>query len=545
MSKKILFGQEARTKLLRGIDLLANTVKVTLGPKGRNVAFERSFGSPLITKDGVTVAKEIHLSDPEENMGAQMVREVAAKTADVAGDGTTTATVLTQAIFHEGNKFVTAGANPMELKRGIDLAVKDVISALSLQKRLVASAKEIEQIATISANGDTHVGKFISDAMAKVGRDGIITVEQAQGMESELITVEGMQFDRGYLSRMFITNEDKEEAILDNPIIAIFNKKINMLKPIVPTLEMAAKNGRSILIIATDVEGEALASLIVNKVRGNLKVAAVKAPAFGDRQLAMLEDIAIVTGTQVISDNSEITVEMMDLNHYGSAKTVKITKDSCTIVDGYGQSHEIAQRCMNIRTQIEKSESDYDKEKLKDRLSKLSGGVAIIKVGAATEFEMKELLDRIDDALHATRAAVEEGIVIGGGCALIRSQDYLKLSHGKLNMTADENLGYNIIFKAIESPLRCIASNAGNEPSLVYEKVSSGSNSFGFDAKNGEYIQDMFAAGIIDPVKVTRFALQNAASIAGLLLTTEAIISILEPDKKNSITPGNPVPGMF
>lgn len=533
MAKKILFGQDARTKILKGVDALANAVKVTLGPKGRNVAFERSFGAPLITKDGVTVAKEIELPDNLENMGAQMVREVASKTAEVAGDGTTTATVLAQAIFTEGNKFVTAGANPMELKRGIDKAVTKIVAALQAAAKQVTSKKEIEQIATISANSDTQIGQQIADAMERVGQDGVITVEEAKGMESELVVVEGMQFDRGYLSPYFVTDSEKMEVVLHDPMILLYDKKITNMKAIVPTLENAARSGRSLLIIAEDIEGEALAALVVNKIRGTLKVAAVKAPGFGDRRKAMLEDIAIVTGATLIAEETGMTLETIMDRDLGFAKKVIITKEETTIVEGAGDASAIAGRVMQIKTQIEHCNSDYDAEKLAERLAKLAGGVAVIKVGAATETEMKEIKDRIEDALSATRAAVQEGIVAGGGCALLHAQTALS----ELDLIGDEKLGMHIIRRAIEEPLRIIASNAGFEGSIIVERVrQENSSAFGFDAKSGQYC-NLVQVGIIDPVKVTRCALQNAASIAGLLLTTEAIISEIPSDKKEPAMP--------
>lgn len=538
MAKRILFGQEARTKILKGIDILANTVKVTLGPKGRNVAFERSFGAPLITKDGVTVAKEIELQDNLENMGAQMVREVASRTAEVAGDGTTTATVLAQAIFHEGNKFVTAGANPMELKRGIDKAVAKIVAALQSVAKQVTNKKEIEQIATISANSDTTIGQQIADAMERVGQDGVITVEEAKGMESELVVVEGMEFDRGYLSPYFVTDSDKMEVVLHDPMILLYDKKIGNMKTIVPTLENAARSGRSLLIIAEDIEGEALAALVVNKIRGTLKVAAVKAPGFGDRRKAMLEDIAVVTGGILISEDAGMTLDTIMEQDLGHAKKVIITKENTTIVQGAGTPEAIAGRVMQIKAQLENCSSDYDQEKLAERLAKLAGGIAIIKVGAATETEMKEIKDRIEDALSATRAAVEEGIVAGGGCALLHAQAVL----AEMDLTGDEKLGMQIIRRAIEEPLRTIAMNAGFEPSIIVERIrQEGSGSFGFDAKSGQFC-NLVEAGIIDPVKVTRCALQNAASIAGLLLTTEAVIADIPSDKKELPLP--PMGGM-
>ncbi len=533
MAKKILFGQDARTKILKGIDTLANTVKVTLGPKGRNVAFERSFGAPLITKDGVTVAKEIELQDNLENMGAQMVREVASRTAEVAGDGTTTATVLAQAIFHEGNKFVTAGANPMELKRGIDKAVAKIVVALQSVAKQVTSKKEIEQIATISANSDTTIGQQIADAMERVGQDGVITVEEAKGMESELVVVEGMEFDRGYLSPYFVTDSEKMEVVLDDPMILLFDKKIGNMKTIVPTLESAARSGRALLIIAEDIEGEALAALVVNKIRGTLKVAAVKAPGFGDRRKAMLEDIAIVTGATLISEDAGMSLDAIMDQDLGFAKKVIITKENTTIIQGAGTPEAITGRVMQIKSQIENCSSDYDQEKLAERLAKLAGGIAIIKVGAATEVEMKEIKDRIEDALSATRAAVEEGIVAGGGCALLHAQVIL----AEMDITGDEKLGMQIIRRAIEEPLRTIAMNAGFEPSIIVERIrQEGSGSFGFDAKSGQFC-NLVEAGIIDPVKVTRCALQNAASIAGLLLTTEAVIADIPSEKKEAPMP--------
>lgn len=542
MAKKILFGQEARTKILKGIDILANTVKVTLGPKGRNVAFERSFGAPLITKDGVTVAKEIELQDNLENMGAQMVREVASKTAEVAGDGTTTATVLAQAIFTEGNKYVTAGANPMELKRGIDKAVGKIVTALQSVAKQVTSKKEIEQIATISANSDTNIGQQIADAMERVGQDGVITVEEAKGMESELVVVEGMQFDRGYLSPYFVTDSEKMEVVLHDPMILLYDKKIGNMKTIVPTLENAARSGRALLIIAEDIEGEALAALVVNKIRGTLKVAAVKAPGFGDRRKAMLEDLAIVTGATLISEDAGMSLDTIMEQDLGHAKKIIITKENTTIVQGAGSQEAISGRVMQIKAQLENCTSDYDQEKLAERLAKLAGGIAIIKVGAATETEMKEIKDRIEDALSATRAAVEEGIVAGGGCALLHAQAVL----AEMDLVGDEKLGMQIIRRAIEEPLRTIAMNAGFEPSIIVERIrQEGTGSFGFDAKSGQFC-NLVEAGIIDPVKVTRCALQNATSIAGLLLTTEAVIADIPSEKKELPMPpmGGGMPGM-
>ncbi len=538
MAKRILFGHQARSKILEGVNVLANAVKVTLGPKGRNVTIEKSFGSPIITKDGVTVAKEIELKDRLENMGAQMVKEVASRTADVAGDGTTTATVLAQAIFQEGNKYVTAGANPIELKRGIDKAVAEVVKALQVMAKPVTDKKEIEQVATISANHDTEIGTRIADAMEKVGQDGVITVEEAKGTESELVVVEGMQFDRGYLSPYFVTDSEKMEAVLQDPLILIYDKKITSMKSLVPTLENVAKTGRNLLIIAEDIEGEALATLVVNKIRGTLKVAAVKAPGFGDRRKEMLEDIAIVTGGVLVSEDKGMSLETLMEIDLGRAKKIVITKDDTTIIDGLGSPEAIKARIGQIKLQIENSTSDYDREKMQERLAKLAGGIAVIKVGAATEVELKEIKDRIEDALSATRAAVEEGIVVGGGCALLRAQTALL----NLKLLGDEQLGVQIVRRAIEEPLRIIAANAGHEGSVVINKIFTEANpNIGFDAKSGQYV-DMIAAGIIDPAKVTRCALQNAASIAGLLLTTEAMIADIDEDKKDQPMP--PMGGM-
>lgn len=536
--KRILFGVEAREKIRTGVDILADAVKVTLGPRGRNVAYEKSFGSPAITKDGVTVAKEIELQNPLENMGAQMVREVASKTADVAGDGTTTATVLAQAIFREGNKYVTAGANPMELKRGIDKAVVAVVEFIKSNSRTVNSKKEIEQVATISANSDTVIGQLIAEAMERVGRDGVITVEEAKSMENELDVVEGMQFDRGYLSPYFVSNAEKMETLLHDPMILIFEKKISSMKSLLPVLEQLARSGRPLLIIAEDVEGEALTTLVVNKLRGTINVAAVKAPGFGDRRKAMLEDIAILTGGQLISDDIGIKLENVSLDDLGQAKKVVITKDTTTVIGGHGDETAINGRVALLRSQIESATSDYDKEKLQERLAKIAGGVAVIKVGAATETEMKERKDRIEDALNATRAAVEEGIVAGGGIALLRAQDTV----AKLQLVGDEKLGAQIVWRALEEPLRIISSNAGFEASVIVNKVKLESGNIGFDAKHGEYV-DMIAAGIIDPAKVERTALQNACSISGLLLTTEAIIANI-PEEKKEATPGHHGSGM-
>jgi chaperonin GroEL len=528
-SKRIVFGTEAREKIRKGVDTLAEAVKVTLGPLGRNVVLERPYGAPSITKDGVTVAKEITLEDKLENMGAQMVREVASKTADIAGDGTTTATVLAQAIFREGNKFVTAGANPMELKRGIDKAVEAVVETIKKNATAVSDKKEIQQIATISANSDETIGDLIAQAMERVGRDGVITVEEAKGMKDELDVVEGMQFDRGYLSPYFVTNQEKMEAVLENPFLLIVEKKVASMKSMLPILEQVAKTGRSLLIIAEDVEGEALATLVVNRLRGVLNIAAVKAPGFGDRRKAMLEDIAILTGGTLISEDIGLKLENIQLNDLGTAKRVVLTKDNCTIIEGQGNSENIKGRVVHIRMQIESSASDYDKEKMQERLAKLAGGVAVIKVGAATETEMKEKKDRIEDALHATRAAVEEGIVAGGGVALIRAQKTVD----ELQLEGDQRLGVQIVRRTLEEPLRVIVSNAGYEASVVVNRVKSETGNIGFDAKKGEYV-DMVKAGIIDPAKVTRSAIQHAASIAGLLLTTEASICDNPEDKKET-----------
>lgn len=543
--KKILFGVEARQKLANGVDTLANAVKVTLGPKGRNVAYEKKFGSPAITKDGVTVAKEIDLADPVENAGAQMVREAASKTADVAGDGTTTATVLTQAIFREGNKFVTAGANPMELKRGIEKAVEVAVEHIKNQSKPVSSKKEIEQVAMISGNSDTFIGEQIAQAMERVGRDGVITVEEAKGMESELSVVEGMQFDRGYLSPYFVTDAEKMESVLSDPLILMYEKKISSMKSLLPVLEQIAKAGRPLLIIAEDVEGEALATLVVNKLRGTLNVVAVKAPNFGDRRKAMLEDIAILTGGKLITEDIGLKLENVMVPDLGRAKKIVITKDNCTIIEGFGGDAAIKGRVMQIKAQIENTTSDYDKEKLQERLAKLSGGIAVIKVGAATETEMKEKKDRIEDALHATRAAIEEGIVAGGGVALLRAQEAIS----KLKLEGDEKLGMQIVIRALEEPMRIIVSNAGYEASVIVNRVRSETLAFGFDAKTGEFV-DMIKAGIVDPAKVVRSALQHAASIAGMLLTTEALITEI-PEEKKEAHPhahgggGMGMPGMY
>ncbi len=538
MAKKIIFGEGARGKILKGVNALADAVKVTLGPKGRNVALEKSFGSPSITKDGVTVAKEIELKDKLENMGAQMVREVASKTADVAGDGTTTATILAQAIYREGVKNVTAGSNPMEVKRGIDKAVKTVVKELGSIAKTIDSKEEIAQVAMISANSDKFIGDLIADAMDKVGRNGVITVEEAKGIDSELDVVEGMQFDRGYISPYFVTNTEKMETILENPAILICDKKIGTMKDMLPVLEQVAKQGKPLFIIAEDIEGEALATLVVNKMRGALNVAAVKAPGFGDRRKAMLQDIAVLTGARMVSEDLGIKLESMTFADLGTAGTIRVTKDNCTIIDGKGNDVDIKARVAQITAEIENSTSDYDKEKLQERLAKLAGGVAVIRVGAATETEMKEKKDRVDDALHATRAAVEEGIVAGGGLALLRAQKALD----GLELEGDERIGAAIIKRALEEPIRIIASNAGHEPSVVVERVKNSDGNNGFDAQREEYA-DLVKAGVVDPTKVTRSALQNAASISGLLLTTEAMISEI-PEEKPAAAPAAGHPGM-
>jgi len=526
-SKNISYKDEARNKLAKGINKLADSVKVTLGPCGRNVIFDKGF-RVQITKDGVSVAKQIDLKDPEENLGAQLVKEVASKTADIAGDGTTTATVLAQAIFREGNKYVTAGANPMELKTGIEKSVEAVVKEIKKNAIKVSGKKEIEQVATISANSDSYIGSQIAEAMEKVGRDGVITVEEAKSTESGLSVVEGMQFDRGYISPYFITDSEKMETVMDNPLILITEKKISTMKPLIPILESAAKAGRGLLIISEDVEGEALTTLVVNKLRGTLQVVAVKAPGFGDRRKSMLEDIAILTGSAMVSEELGMKLETTGTKELGSSKRIVITKDHTTIIDGKGDQAAIKSRVNLIKAQIEQSTSDYDKEKLQERLARLAGGVAVIHVGAATETEMKEKKDRIEDALHATRAAVEEGIVAGGGVALLIAQSVID----SLNLTGDEKLGANIVRRALEEPLRVIASNAGYDASVVVDKVKQGkSKTFGFDARKNVYV-DMLEVGIIDPAKVVRTALENASSIAGLLLTCECVITEDPEEKK-------------
>jgi chaperonin GroEL len=535
-AKEVRFGGDARGRMLRGVDILADAVKVTLGPKGRNVVIDKSFGAPRITKDGVTVAKEIELADKFENMGAQMVREVASKTNDLAGDGTTTATVLAQAIVREGAKGVAAGLNPMDLKRGIDAAVNAVVEQLKSQTRKITTPAETAQVGTISANGETEIGEMIAQAMQKVGNEGVITVEEAKGIQTELDVVEGMQFDRGYISPYFITNAEKMVADLDQPYILIHEKKLSGLQPLLPLLESVVQSGRPLLIIAEDIEGEALATLVVNKLRGGLKIAAVKAPGFGDRRKAMLEDIAVLTGGQVISEDLGIKLENVTLQMLGKAKRVMIEKENTTIIEGVGEKTEIQGRCSQIRAQIEETTSDYDKEKLQERLAKLAGGVAVIRVGGSTEVEVKERKDRVDDALHATRAAVEEGIVPGGGVALARAS--LTLA-GLKYANEDQKFGIDIVRKAIQQPLRQIAENAGEDGAVIAGKVlENGEYNFGFDAQTGEY-KDMVAAGIIDPTKIVRSALQNAGSVAGLLVTTEAMIAE-KPEKKSG---GGGMPG--
>ncbi len=527
-AKIITFNTDARAGLKRGVDKLADAVKATLGPKGRNVVIDKKFGAPTITKDGVTVAKEIELEDPIENMGAQMVREVASKTSDVAGDGTTTATVLAQAIVREGMKNVTAGANPMDLKRGIDLAVTKIVDELkNLSKKVGDDKQKIAQVGSISANNDHTIGELIANAMEKVGKDGVITVEEAKGTETTVDWVEGMQFDRGYLSPYFVTDADTMETVLEDPYILIHDKKISVMKDLLPILEKTAQAGRSILIIAEDLEGEALATLVVNKLRGTLRVAAVKAPGFGDRRKAMLEDIAVLTGGEVIAEEKGFKLENIQVALLGTAKRVTIDKDNTTIVEGAGKKDRIKARINEIKAQVEKTTSDYDKEKLQERLAKLSGGVAVLKVGAATEVEMKEKKARVEDALHATRAAVEEGIVAGGGVAYLRVQS--KLNSIKTE-NEDQKIGVEIIRKAIEEPLRTIVNNAGLEGSVVLNRVKEGKDDFGFNAQTEKY-ENLIAAGVIDPTKVTRIALENAASVAGLLLTTEATI-VEKPEKE-------------
>ena len=543
MAKKIQFDTEAREGLKRGVDALANAVKVTLGPKGRNVIVGKSFGGPQVTKDGVTVAKEIDLEDTLENMGAQMVKEVASKTNDLAGDGTTTATILAQSIVNEGLKNVTAGANPMDLKRGVDKAVTAIVDELNKSAKTVGNSSEkIQQIASISANNDNAIGNLITQAFEKVGKEGVITVEEAKGTDTYVDVVEGMQFDRGYLSPYFVTNSEKMEADLESPYILLYDKKISAMKDLLPVLEPVAQSGKPLLVIAEDVDGEALATLVVNKLRGALKIAAVKAPGFGDRRKAMLEDIAILTGGTVISEERGFNIENTTIDMLGSAERVTIDKDNTTIVNGSGDKKEIQARVGQIKSQIETTTSDYDKEKLQERLAKLAGGVAVLYVGAASEVEMKEKKDRVDDALHATRAAVEEGIVAGGGVALIRARKQLD----KIKASNDDELtGIQIIFRALEAPLRTIVENAGGEGSVVVAKILDGKGSFGYDAKSEKYV-DLFESGIIDPKKVTRVALENAASVAGMILTTEcALVDIKEDTPPAPPMGGGGMPGMM
>ncbi|MDG5815400.1 chaperonin GroEL [Chitinispirillales bacterium ANBcel5] len=527
-AKMISFDMDAREKLLNGVDTLANAVKVTLGPRGRNVVIEKSWGSPTVTKDGVTVAKEIELEDKFKNMGAQMVKEVASKTSDTAGDGTTTATVLAKVIAHLGIKNVTSGADPMALKRGIDAAVREVVKKLREDSRSVEGKKEIAQVGAISANNDKEIGDLLSDAMEKVGKDGVITVEEARGMETNLDVVEGMQFDRGYLSPYFVTNSESMEAVLEDPFILIYDKKISAMKDLLPILEKVSQMGKSLLIISEDVEGEALATLVVNKLRGTLKIAAVKAPGFGDRRKEMLEDIAVLTGGVLIAEDAGLKLENTTVDSLGKAKRVVIDKENTTIVEGSGKSSDIKGRINQIRKQIEDSTSDYDREKLQERLAKLAGGVAVLRIGAATETEMKEKKARVEDALHATRAAVEEGVVAGGGVALIRASSVLE----KLKLNGDEQIGAEIIARACEEPLRMIAVNAGKESSVIANEVKKGKGAFGYNAYSDKF-EDLIKAGVIDPTKVTRSALENASSIAGLVLTTECIVSE-KPDKKEA-----------
>jgi chaperonin GroEL len=534
MAKQIFFDQEARAKLLSGVDQLANAVRVTLGPKGRNVVIEKSFGSPTVTKDGVTVAKEIELEDKFENMGAQMVKEVASKTSDVAGDGTTTATVLAQAIFREGSKLVVAGMNPMDLKRGIDKAVERIVEELKKSSKPTRDASEIAQVGTISANSDETIGNILSEAMSKVGREGVITVEEAKSMETVLDVVEGMQFDRGYLSPYFVTDPERMEVVLEEPLVLLHEKKISSMKDLLPLLEQVARQGKPLLIVSEDIEGEALATLVVNKIRGTLNVAAVKAPGFGDRRKAMLQDMAILTGGQVIAEELGLKLENVTLKDLGKAKRIHIDKDNTTIIDGAGTKKDIEGRCNEIRKQIDETTSDYDREKLQERLAKLVGGVAVVKVGAATETEMKEKKARVEDALHATRAAVEEGIVPGGGVALLRCQKALE----DLGDNQEETAGVNIIRKAVEEPLRRIAENAGIDGSIVIDKVKNAKGANGFNARTEVY-EDLLKAGVIDPTKVVRTALQNAASVASLLLTTEAMVAE-KPEEKGA---GGGMPG--
>jgi len=526
-AKQVLFGDDARVRIVRGVNTLANAVKTTLGPKGRNVVLERSFGAPTVTKDGVSVAKEIELKDKFENIGAQLVKDVASKTSDNAGDGTTTATVLAQAIVQEGLKYVAAGFNPIDLKRGIDKAVAAAVAELAKQSKPVTTSKEIAQVGSISANSDQSIGKIIADAMDKVGKEGVITVEDGKSLENELDVVEGMQFDRGYLSPYFINNPEKQVAALDDPYVLIFDKKISNIRDLLPVLEQVAKSSRPLLIIAEDVEGEALATLVVNNIRGILKTTAVKAPGFGDRRKAMLEDLAILTGGVVISEETGMSLEKATLEDLGQAKRIEVAKENTTVIDGAGDSKSIEARVKQIRVQIEEATSDYDREKLQERVAKLAGGVAVIRVGAATEVEMKEKKARVEDALHATRAAVEEGVVAGGGVALLRAKQAIIDLQGD---TADQNAGIKLILRAVEEPLRTIVTNAGDEASVVVDTVLKGTGNYGYNAATGEYT-DLVEQGVLDPTKVTRTALQNAASVASLLLTAEAAVVELAEDK--------------
>ena len=538
-AKDVVFGADARHRMVDGVNILANAVKVTLGPKGRNVVLERSFGAPTVTKDGVSVAKEIELKDKLQNMGAQMVKEVASKTSDAAGDGTTTATVLAQSIVREGMKYVAAGMNPMDLKRGIDKAVEALVAELKKITKATTTSKEISQVGSISANSDESIGKIIADAMDKVGKEGVITVEDGKSLNNELDVVEGMQFDRGYLSPYFINNAEKQVAVLENPYILLHDKKISNIRDLLPTLEQVAKSGKPLLIVAEEVEGEALATLVVNTIRGILKVCAVKAPGFGDRRKAMLEDMAILTGGKVISDEVGLTLEKVQLADLGQAKRVEIGKENTTIIDGAGKAADIEARVKQIRVQIEEATSDYDREKLQERVAKLAGGVAVIKVGAATEVEMKEKKARVEDALHATRAAVEEGIVAGGGVALLRARQ--AIADKVKGSNHDQDAGIKIVLRAVEQPLREIVANAGDEPSVVINQVLGGKGNYGYNAATGEY-GDMIEMGILDPTKVTRTALQNAASVAGLMLTTEAMVA--EAPKEETPMPAGGMGGM-
>lgn len=536
-AKQVNFGDDARAKLVEGVNVLANAVKVTLGPKGRNVVLERSFGAPTVTKDGVSVAKEVELKDKQANMGAQLVKEVASRTSDNAGDGTTTATVLAQAVVREGMKYVAAGMNPMDLKRGIDKAVASLIEELKKLSKPTTSSKEIAQVGSISANSDEEIGQIIADAMEKVGKEGVITVEDGKSLNNELDVVEGMQFDRGYLSPYFINNPDRQVAVLENPFILLHDKKISNIRDLLPVLEQVAKAGRPLLIVAEDIEGEALATLVVNNIRGILKTVAVKAPGFGDRRKAMLEDMAILTGGVVIAEETGMTLEKATLDDLGSAARVEVAKENTTIIDGAGKGDAIEARVKAIRAQIEEATSDYDREKLQERVAKLAGGVAVIRVGAATEVEMKEKKARVEDALHATRAAVEEGIVPGGGVALLRAKAAARIE----GSNADQDAGIKIVLRAIEEPLRQIVTNAGEEASVIVAKVAEGKGNFGYNAANGEY-GDLVEMGVVDPTKVTRTALQNAASIAGLLLTTDCLVSEAPEDKPAGGAAG--MPGM-